>query len=125
MSRTLHSGDWANKRMTSRYKNFTSLLNLKGMDLVGMYRDYDVFFAHLLATERLCDLEDLLTLKKLEDWHEEDGPCIWWSKSQVQDGLPFEQPFYIGSPLNTDFPEDADYFIEIMVFPSDTEKLRR
>jgi len=116
--RTLHCGDWANKRMTERHKQITTLLPLNSVDLVGMYRDYNTFYAHLLSTERLCDLEDLLTLKKAEDWNEDDGPCIWWSKDQVENGLPFEEPFYIGSPLSTDFPTDAYYFIGIMVFPN-------
>lgn len=72
--RTLHCGDWANKRMTERHKQFTTLLPLNSVDLVGMYRDYETFYAHLLSTERLCDLEDLLTLREIEDWAEEDGP---------------------------------------------------
>ena len=45
--RTLHCGDWANKRMTERHKQITTLLPLNSVDLVGMYRDYNTFYAHL------------------------------------------------------------------------------
>lgn len=99
-----------------------SLKTLDNLDLINMYRDYDVFYAHLIATNRLGKLEDALTLKKQEDWHEDYGDCIWFRKNK---GC-FE-PVYIGNPLDTKFPEDeAEFFIPIpMLFDEGLKEAKK
>ena len=39
------------------------------------------------------------TLHPIEDWHEDDGPVLWWA-------LPVEEPPYCGTPNDTDFAAD-------------------
>ncbi|MFR7350478.1 hypothetical protein [Peptoniphilus sp.] len=106
--------EWENKKMTSQSVggDFT-LETLKGQDLIGLYRDYDVFFAHWIAINRLGKLEDALTLRKQEEWHEDMGACLWF-----RDGKIVEPPFYVGGLLDTNFPNDsAKYFVQIpMIF---------
>ncbi|MDU5323089.1 MAG: hypothetical protein E6149_00315 [Peptoniphilus harei] len=106
--------DWENKKMTTPSVGGDFMLEpLKGKNLIGLYRDYDVFFAHWIAINRLGKLEDALTLRKQEEWHEDMGACLWFSgKENV------EPPFYVGGLLDTDFPYDrAKYFVQIpMIF---------
>ena len=106
--------EWKNKKMTSQSVggDFT-LETLKGQDLIGLYRDYDVFFAHWIVINRLGKLEDALTLRKQEEWHEDMGACLWF-----RDGEIVEPPFYVGGLLDTNFPNDsAKYFVQIpMIF---------
>jgi hypothetical protein len=47
-------------------------------------------------------------LKPLQDWYESDGPCLWWK-------FPVEEPPYVGSPLDEDFPEYLTHFTAIPV----------
>lgn len=39
------------------------------------------------------NLRELLTLRPLSDWHEDDGPVLWWSP-------PINEPPYVGTPLD-------------------------
>jgi len=38
-----------------------------------------------------------LRFRPLDDWHEDDGPCLWWA-------LPVEEPPHVGTPLDDDWP---------------------
>lgn len=42
-------------------------------------------------------LEKARTLKPLEEWHEDDGPVLWWT-------LPIVEPPYAGTPLDSGWP---------------------
>lgn len=113
--------EWENKKMTEpSVGGDFSLKTLDNLDLINMYRDYDVFYAHWIATNRLGKLEDALTLRKQEDWHEYYGDCIWFRKNKE-----FFEPVYIGKPLDTEFPEDkAEFFIKIpMLFVEDLKEV--
>lgn len=117
--------EWENKKMTEpSVGGDFSLKTLDNINLINMYRDYDVFFAHLIATNRLGKLEDALTLKKQEDWHEDFGDCIWFRKNK-EFSKEFFEPVYIGSALDTNFPEDeAEFFIKIpMLFDEDLKEV--
>lgn len=35
--------------------------------------------------------------RPLDDWHEDDGPVVWWK-------LPVDEPAWIGTPLDSDWP---------------------
>ena len=39
------------------------------------------------------NLRELLTLRLLAEWHEDDGEVLWWK-------LPITEPPYVGSPLD-------------------------
>lgn len=41
-------------------------------------------------------------LRPLADWHEDDGIVLWWK-------LPIDEPPYVGSPLCSDWPDEADW----------------
>ncbi|EEI83524.1 hypothetical protein [Anaerococcus tetradius] len=114
--------EWENKKMTEpSVGGDFSLKTLDGLNLINMYRGYDVFYAHWIATNRLGKLEDALTLKKQEDWHEDYGDCIWFRKNK---GC-FE-PVYIGGCLDDDFPKAyAEFFIQVpILFDEDLVKVK-
>ena len=117
--------EWENKKMTelSVGRDF-SLKTLGNLDLINMYRDYSVFYAHWIATNRLGKLEDALTLRKQEDWHEDYSDCIWFRRNKEYTKEFFE-PIYIGNPLDTKFPGDkAEFFIQIpMLFVEDLREV--
>ena len=46
------------------------------------------------------DLKELLTLRPLSEWHEDDGSVLWWT-------LPLSEPPYVGTPL------DSGYAVEV------------
>lgn len=115
--------DFENKRMTEpALKNSYTLIPLNSIDLIDMYRDYDVFFAHLLCTTRLGQIEDRLELRKIDEYHEDMGNCLWWEESQIQNGLPTEEPSYIGSPLCNNWNNKYKYFVEIVVLKKWSER---
>lgn len=39
-----------------------------------------------------------IRLRPKDDWHEDHGSVLWWK-------VPIDEPPYVGSPLDTDFPE--------------------
>lgn len=41
--------------------------------------------------------EDLQTARPLTEWHEDIGPVLWWD-------LPVQEPPYVGSPNDTEWP---------------------
>ena len=42
-------------------------------------------------------LADLAHLRARDQWHEDDGPVLWWWP-------PIEGPPYVGTPLDDDWP---------------------
>jgi hypothetical protein len=42
-----------------------------------------------------------------EQWHEDDGPCLWWK-------FPIDQPPYSGSPLDSDWDGYYTHFTRIV-----------
>ncbi|WP_025728431.1 hypothetical protein [Atopobacter phocae] len=100
---------YTTERLTTPSVGGGYLLKDHGTDnLIGMYRDYDVFFAHLKSTNRLGALEDMLTLRPIEAWHEDYGCCLWWDSNKAA-----QEPMYVGSPLDTEWNENMKFFIEI------------
>lgn len=43
------------------------------------------------------DLRELLTLRPIADWHDDNGPVLWWSP-------PINEPPYVGTPHDTGKP---------------------
>ena len=41
--------------------------------------------------------EDLLHLRPLSEWHEDEGPVLWWV-------VPISEPPFCGTPLDDDWP---------------------
>lgn len=78
--------------------------------LVSMYKDYDVFFAHLRSIERLGYLEDMITLRPLSEWSGDDGDCLWWDTDEIE-----QEPMYVGSPIDTEWDESMKWYIQIPV----------
>lgn len=103
--------EWENKRITKPLVGAGDNFRLKT-------QDYDPFYVHWIAINRLGKLEDALTLKKIEDWNKDYQNCIWFKQI---DGL-FE-PVYIGNPLDPDFPDDnPEFFIQMpILFTEDLE----
>ena len=53
-----------------------------------------------VATENVelsVELKRLRTPRPLNDWHDDDGPALWWK-------FPVEEPPYVGSPNDCDWP---------------------
>lgn len=46
--------------------------------------------------------ERVVALRPLSEWHEDDGPVLWF-RVPVK-----ESPFFAGTPLDSDWPYDAD-----------------
>lgn len=44
-----------------------------------------------------CFETDIRRVRPLSEWHEDEGPVLWWS-------FPIEEAPYAGSPLDTDWP---------------------
>lgn len=62
---------------------------------------------------RLKEWESALQLQHISEWDDEYGYGIWWRKDNVVDGIPREEPSYIGSPTN--FPRQAQYEYFILI----------
>lgn len=72
------------------------------------FNDYDAFFAYSNAVKRLGKLEDANEPKPIEEWEEDYGDCLWWR-------FPIEEPPYVGSPLDVDFPEHVTHFTRLIL----------
>jgi len=70
------------------------------------FNDYDAFFAYSNAVKRLGELEDANEPKPMEEWHEDDGDCLWWL-------FPIVESPYCGSPLDSDFPDYVTHFTKL------------
>jgi Lar family restriction alleviation protein len=53
---------------------------------------------------------DALRLRPREEWHDDTGNVLWW-------WLPISGPPYVGTPLDTDWPEDPEptYWTPLLV----------
>lgn len=49
------------------------------------------------------------TWQQIDKWHEDIGPCFWAK-------FPVDEPYYAGSPLDTDWPDYHTHFIPMSVF---------
>ena len=68
---------------------------------------------YFVETVPMDTLEDLtrdaaklrahMKLYTREEYHEDRGPVVWWP-------LPVEEPPYVGSDLDEDFPEYSTHF---------------
>lgn len=96
------------KLITDKHYNNISSGNVD-LDEVK-YTDLD-FITKL--TVRLKKWESDLQLKHISEWDDEYGYGIWWQEDDVIDGIPREEPSYIGRP--TDFPEQAQYKYFILI----------
>lgn len=47
-------------------------------------------------------------VRPLSDWHEEDGPVLWWK-------FPIEEQPYVGSPLFTTWPGYHTHWTEFQL----------
>lgn len=74
----------------------------------GEFSDYDAFFSYHMAVRQLGKLEDMLEPKSINEWHEDDGDCMWWE-------FPIEEPPYCGTPLDCDFPSYVTHFTRIIM----------
>lgn len=52
--------------------------------------------------------ENPFTPRPIKDWHEDLGPCLWWS-------FPIEEPPYCGTPLDNDFPPYLTHFTWVLL----------
>lgn len=105
------SMNYTTERLTDNYKPEVFGYTLKdhgSENLVGLFRDYDVFFAHQKAICRLGYLEDMLTLRNIDDWNEGDGCCLWWSRYDIE-----SPPMYVGTPLDSNWDDEMTWFIQI------------
>ena len=107
MSKIKENLKYTSERLTNNTVAGYTLKDYGDSDLIGLYKSYDVFFAHLKATERLGRIEDMITLRPKEDWDEDFGDCLWWDSNEIV------EPPYVGSPLDTDWDDTMKFFIEI------------
>lgn len=49
-----------------------------------------------------------LIARPIGDWTEEDGAVLWWR-------FPIEEPPYVGSPLDDEFPDYVTHWTPIVV----------
>ena len=82
------------------------LINIKHK--VGEFNDYDAFYTYSMAVKRLGELEEALEPKRLDEWHEDFGDCLWWK-------YPMEKPPYCGTPLDEYFPEYVTHFTRLIM----------
>lgn len=52
-------------------------------------------------------LERLNQARPIEDWHEDDGPALWWT-------YPVEEPPYCGTPNDSDWPVGCTHWSPIL-----------
>ena len=76
--------------------------------VVGAFNDYDTFYDYSMAVRQLGKLEDMLEPKPIDEWHEDDGDCLWWA-------FPITEPPYSGSPLDSNFPDYVTHFTRIIM----------
>lgn len=72
------------------------------------FNEYDALYAYSNAVKRLGELEDANEPKAIQDWHEDDGDCLWWA-------FPISEAPYCGSPLDADFPDYVTHFTRLIM----------
>lgn len=110
MSKIKENLKYTGERLTNNTVAGYTLKDYGDSNLTSLYKNYDVFFAHLKATERLGVLEDMITLRSKEDWDEDFGDCLWWDSKEIT-----EPPHYVGSPLDSDWDDTMEFFVEIPI----------
>lgn len=75
---------------------------------MGAFNDYNTFYDYSMAVRQLGKLEDMLEPRPIDEWHEDDGDCLWWK-------FPIGEPPYSGSPLNDEFPNYVTHFTRIIM----------
>lgn len=55
-------------------------------------------------------LRDLTEPRDEADYHEDEGPVLWWSS-------PISEPPYVGTLLDSDFPQNATHWTRLHVPP--------
>lgn len=48
------------------------------------------------------------TPRPLDEWHDDDGVVLWWR-------LPVNEPPYVGTPLDEDFPDYVTHWTKVLV----------
>lgn len=74
----------------------------------GDFNNYDTFFNYSSAVKRLGELEDAIEPQPIDEWHEDDGDCLWWK-------FPIEEAPYCGSPLDNSFPDYVTHFTRLIL----------
>lgn len=64
----------------------------------GFYRNKDLAEIVRKATGSVLEIQNLTKIRHEDEWHEDHGPVLWWR-------IPAEEPPYVGTPLDIDFPE--------------------
>lgn len=52
------------------------------------------------------ELKDVIEATPIEEWHEDDGDCLWWK-------FPVEEPPYCGTPFDENWPDYHTHFTRI------------
>ena len=95
------------ERLTEKDNISSFQYSLKRKSNPKEFIDYDAFYDYSMAVKRLGELEDANESKPINDWHEDDGDCLWWY-------FPIVEPPYCGSPLDLDFPDYVTHFTKII-----------
>ncbi|MCI1478102.1 MAG: hypothetical protein LKH93_06825 [Clostridium beijerinckii] len=74
----------------------------------GEFNTYDAFFNYSMAIKQLGKYEDANEPKPIEEWHEDDGDCLWWK-------FPIEEAPYCGNPLDVNFPDYVTHFTRLVL----------
>lgn len=82
--------------MTYRCNNTHELID----DAIRIADSGNVFDASIAQ-----GLRDMRKLRPLDEWHEDDGCAVWY---RVEDGKVLGEPPWIGTPLDSDWPEHDD-----------------
>ncbi len=72
------------------------------------FNDYDAFFEYHMAVKRLGELEDAIEPRHIDEWHEDDGDCLWWH-------FPIQEPPYCGTPNDMNFPDYVTHFTRLIL----------
>lgn len=61
-------------------------------------------------TAAQLELRRILALHPFDDWHEDQGPVLWWT-------IPIECPPWSGTPLDDSWPFDDKDAVQWSVIP--------
>lgn len=80
------------------------------MDYISIIKEFESW--NEVENETYKGLERKLNnatmARRLEEWHEDIGDCLWWS-------FPIEEPPYCGTPLDCDFPNYVTHFTKLII----------
>ncbi|WP_176140663.1 hypothetical protein [Halobacillus salinus] len=87
-------------------------LEKRGSDpyFVGHFQDYmdNVIQDFKQQTEQVGRLEYAKKATPIEEWHEDEGDCLWWR-------FPISEAPYCGTPLDEGFPEYLTHYTNIVM----------